>query len=155
MTTPERRLAELGIELPPTPTPAGTYVPAVQVGNLLFLSGLGPRRADGTMVQGKVGADLTIEQGREAARLVALNMLVNIRAALGSLDRVERVVKTLGMVNSAPDFDQHPKVIDGFADLFVEVFGPERGRGARSAVGMAALPNRIAVEVETIVQVRD
>jgi enamine deaminase RidA (YjgF/YER057c/UK114 family) len=155
MTTPERRLAELGLELPPAPKPMGTYVPAVQVGNLLFLSGLGPRRADGTMIQGKVGADLTIEQGREAARLVALNMLANIRAALGSLDRVERVVKTLGMVNSAPDFDQHPKVIDGFADLFVEVFGPDRGRGARSAVGMAALPNRIAVEVETIVQVRD
>ena len=155
MTPPERRLAELGLELPPTPMPMGTYVPAVQVGNLLFLSGLGPRRADGTMIQGKLGADLTIDQGREAARLVALNMLANIRAALGSLDRVERVVKTLGMVNSAPDFDQHPKVIDGFADLFVEVFGPERGRGARSAVGMAALPNRIAVEVETIVQVRD
>ena len=155
MTPPERRLAELGLELPPAPKPMGTYVPAVQVGNLLFMSGLGPRRADGTMIQGKVGADLTIEQGREAARLVALNMLANVRAALGSLDRVERVVKTLGMVNSAPDFDQHPKVIDGFADLFVEVFGPDRGRGARSAVGMAALPNRIAVEVETIVQVRD
>jgi len=155
MTTPERRLVELGLELPPAPKPMGTYVPAVQVGNLLFLSGLGPRRADGTMVQGKVGAGLTIEQGREAARLVALNMLANIRAALGSLDRVERIVKTLGMVNSAPDFDQHPKVIDGFADLLVEVFGPERGRGARSAVGMAALPNRIAVEVETILQVRD
>jgi enamine deaminase RidA (YjgF/YER057c/UK114 family) len=155
MTTPERRLAELGLELPPAPKPIGTYVPAVQVGNLLYLSGLGPRRSDGTMVQGKVGTDLTIEQGREAARLVGLNMLANIRAALGSLDRVERIVKTLGMVNSAPDFDQHPKVIDGYADLFVEVFGPERGRGARSAVGMAALPNRIAVEVETIVQVRD
>jgi enamine deaminase RidA (YjgF/YER057c/UK114 family) len=155
MTTPERRLAELGLELPPAPKPIGTYVPAVQVGNLLYLSGLGPRRSDGTMVQGKVGTDLTIEQGREAARLVGLNMLANIRAALGSLDRVERIVKTLGMVNLAPDFDQHPKVIDGYADLFVEVFGPERGRGARSAVGMAALPNRIAVEVETIVQVRD
>lgn len=155
MTTPERRLAELGLELPPAPKPIGTYVPAVQVGNLLFLSGLGPRRADGTMVQGRLGADLTIEQGRDAARLVGLNMLASIRAALGSLDRVERIVKTLGMVNSAPDFDQQPKVIDGFADLFVEVFGPERGRGARSAVGMAALPNRIAVEVETIVQVRD
>ena len=155
MDSPERRLAELGLELPPAPKPIGTYVPAVQVGNLLFLSGLGPRRADGSMVQGKVGADLTIEQGREAARLVGLNMLANLRAALGSLDRVERVVKTLGMVNSTPEFDQHPKVIDGFANLFVEVFGPERGRGARSAVGMASLPNRIAVEVETIVQVRD
>jgi enamine deaminase RidA (YjgF/YER057c/UK114 family) len=155
MTNPERRLVELGIELPPAPKPMGTYVPGVRVGNLLFLSGLGPRRADGTMIQGKLGAGLTIEQGREAARLVAINMLANVRATLGSLDRVERVVKTLGMVNSAPDFDQHPKVIDGYADLFVEVFGPERGRGARSAVGMAALPMQIAVEVETILQVRD
>ena len=155
MTNPERRLVELGLELPPAPKPMGTYVPGVQVGNLLFMSGLGPRRADGSMIQGKLGAGLTIEQGREAARLVALNMLANIRATLGSLDRVERVVKTLGMVNSAPDFDQHPKVIDGYADLFVEVFGPDRGRGARSAVGMAALPMQIAVEVETILQVRD
>ena len=155
MTNPERRLVELDIELPPAPKPMGTYVPGVQVGTLLFMSGLGPRRADGSMIQGKLGAGLTIEQGREAARLVALNMLANIRATLGSLDRVERVVKTLGMVNSAPDFDQHPKVIDGYADLFVEVFGPDRGRGARSAVGMAALPMQIAVEVETILQVRD
>jgi enamine deaminase RidA (YjgF/YER057c/UK114 family) len=155
MTNPERRLVELGIELPPAPKPMGTYVPGVRVGNLLFMSGLGPRRADGTMIQGKLGAGLTIEQGREAARLVAINMLANVRATLGSLDRVERVVKTLGMVNSAPDFDQHPKVIDGYADLFVEVFGPDRGRGARSAVGMAALPMQIAVEVETILQVRD
>jgi enamine deaminase RidA (YjgF/YER057c/UK114 family) len=155
VTNPERRLVELGLELPPAPKPMGTYVPGVRVGNLLFMSGLGPRRADGSMIQGKLGAGLTIEQGREAARLVALNMLANIRATLGSLDRVERVVKTLGMVNSAPDFDQHPKVIDGYADLFVEVFGPDRGRGARSAVGMAALPMQIAVEVETILQVRD
>jgi len=152
---PERRLAELGIELTPASKPMGTYVPWVQTGNLLFLSGLGPRRPDGTFVAGKLGAGVSIEQGREAARIVGLNMLANIRAALGSLDRVERVVKTLGMVNSAPDFDQHPKVIDGFADLFVEVFGEERGRGARSAVGMAALPMQIAVEVETIIQVRD
>jgi enamine deaminase RidA (YjgF/YER057c/UK114 family) len=155
MTNPERRLVELGLELPPAPKPMGTYVPGVRVGDLLFMSGLGPRRADGTMIQGKLGAGLTIEQGREAARLVGLNMLANVRAILGSLDRVERVVKTLGMVNSAPDFDQHPKVIDGYADLFVEVFGPERGRGARSAVGMAALPMQIAVEVETILQVSD
>jgi enamine deaminase RidA (YjgF/YER057c/UK114 family) len=154
VTNPERRIVELGIELPPASRPMGTYVPSVQAGNLLFLSGLGPRRPDGSFIAGKLGADLTIEQGREAARLVGLNMLANIRAALGSLDRVERVVKTLGMVNSAPDFDRHPAVIDGFADLFVEVFGEDRGRGARSAVGMAALPMQIAVEVETIVQVR-
>ena len=151
---PEQRLAELGIELPPAPKPVGTYVPGVVVGNLLFMSGVGPRRADGSMIAGKLGADLDIDQGREAARLVGLNMLANIRAVLGSLDRVERVVKTLGMVNAAPGFDAQPKVIDGFADLFVEVFGPDRGRGARSAVGMAALPMQIAVEVEMILQVR-
>jgi enamine deaminase RidA (YjgF/YER057c/UK114 family) len=151
---PEQRLVELGIELPPAPRPMGTYVPGVLVGDLLFMSGLGPRHADGTMISGKVGRDLDIEQARAAARLVGLNMLANIRAILGSLDRVERVVKTLGMVNSAPDFDQQPKVIDGYADLFVEVFGEDRGRGARSAVGMAALPMQIAVEVETILKVR-
>lgn len=151
---PERRLAELGIELPPAPTPMGTYVPGVIVGDLLFMSGLGPRRPDGTAITGKVGADLTIEQGREAARWVALNMLANVRAVLGSLDRVERVVKTLGMVNAAPDFTAHPKVIDGFADVFVQVFGEDRGKGARSAVGMGSLPGQIAVEVETILQIR-
>ncbi|MFZ4757097.1 MAG: RidA family protein [Burkholderiaceae bacterium] len=151
---PEQRLVELGIELPPAPRPMGTYVPGVLVGDLLFMSGLGPRHADGTMISGKVGRDLDIEQARAAARLVGLNMLANIRAILGSLDRVERVVKTLGMVNSAPDFDQQPKVIDGYADLFVEVVGEDRGRGARSAVGMAALPMQIAVEVETILKVR-
>lgn len=152
---PERRLVELGIELPPPSKPMGLYVPCVQVGAVLFLSGLGPRRPDGSFIAGKVGADLTLEQGRDAARLVGLNMLANIRAHLGSLDRVERVVKTLGMVNSAPGFDRHPAVIDGFAELFAQVFGNERGIGARSAVGMAALPLQIAVEVETIVQVRD
>jgi hypothetical protein len=107
------------------------------------------------MIAGKLGADVDVQLGREAARLVGLNMLANIRAVLGSLDRVERVVKTLGMVNSAPGFEAQPKVIDGFSDLFVEVFGPDRGRGARSAVGMASLPSQIAVEVEMILQVRD
>ena len=151
----EDRLAALGLQLPPVPKPIGNYVAGVAVGNLLFMSGIGPRRPEGGVVAGRLGESMDIEQGYQAAQLVALNMLANIRAALGSLDRVERVVKTLGMVNSAPDFDQHPKVIDGFADLLVQVFGEERGRGARSAVGMAALPMQIAVEVETIVQVRD
>ncbi len=155
MSTPEQRLAELGIELPPAPRPMGTYVPGVRVGNLLFMSGVGPRRADGTAIVGKVGAELSLEQGREAARVVALNMLANVRAVVGSLDRVERVVKTLGMVNAVPEFDRHPAVIDGFADVFVEVFGPEHGRGARSAVGMGSLPGRIAVEVEMVLQLRD
>lgn len=151
---PERRLAELGLVLPPVPTPQGNYRPWVLTGDLLYTAGLGPRRADGTFISGKLGADLDIDQGREAARLVGLNLLAVIRAALGSLDRVDQVVKTLGMVNATPDFGAHPKVIDGFADLFAEVFGPERGVGARSAVGMASLPSQIAVEVETIVRVR-
>ena len=155
MTNPERRLVELGIELPPAPKPMGTYVPGVQVGNLLFMSGLGPRRADGSMIQGKLGAGLTIEQGREAARLVALNMLANIRATLGSLDRVERVVKTLGMVNATPDFKFHPAVINGCSELWGQVWGEDAGIGARSAVGMGSLPGNIAVEIEAIFELNE
>ena len=151
---PERRLAELGIELPPASKPMGTYVPWVQTGNLLFLSGLGPRRPDGTFVAGKLGAGVSIEQGREAARIVGLNMLANIRAALGSLDRVERVVKTLGMVNSAPGFTRQPSVINGFSDLILELYGPEIGAHSRSAVGMAELPFNIPVEIEAEVEIR-
>ena len=151
----EARLKELGIELPPAPKPIGNYVPGVQSGNLLFMSGIGPRRADGGSITGKLGAGMSVEEGYAAARAVGLNMLANIRAVIGSLDRVERVVKVLGMVNAAPDFNDMPKVINGFSDLFVEVFGAERGRGARSAVGMAALPNQIAVEVEMVLEVRD
>ena len=149
----EARLKELQIELPPAPKPIGNYIAGVQVGNLLFMSGCGPRRADGTAIIGKLGVDLNVEQGYEAARVVGLNMLANIRSVIGSLDRIERVVKVLGMVNAAPTFDQMPKVINGFSDLFVEILGAERGRGARSAVGMATLPNQIAVEVEMVLQV--
>lgn len=148
----EKRLKELGIELPPPPPPGGNYVPAVRSGNLLFLSGVGPRSADGKLITGKVGETLTIDEGYAAARLTALNLLANIRAELGSLDKVKRVVKTLGMVNAAPTFSQPPAVINGCSDLFVEIYG-EPGRGARSAVGMAALPHQIAVEVEMIVEV--
>ncbi len=151
----EARLKELGIELPPAPKPIGNYVAGVRAGNLLFMSGIGPRRSDGSSITGKLGTDLTTEEGYAAARVVALNMLTNIRSVIGTLNRVERVVKVLGMVNSAPDFDQMPKVINGFSDLFVELFGEERGRGARSAVGMVALPNQIAVEVEMVLQVSD
>ena len=150
----ETRLKELGLELPPVPKPAGNYVGSIQVGELLFLSGCGPRRHDGTLIQGKLGADLTADQGYAAARVVGLNMLANIRQALGSLDRVAQVVKVLGMVNATPDFAESPKVINGFSDLFVEVFGVQAGTGARSAVGLAALPGRMAVEVEMIVQVK-
>ncbi len=151
----ESKLKELGIELPPVPKPIGNYVAGVRSGNLLFMSGIGPRRSDGSSITGKLGADLTTEEGYAAARVVALNMLANIRSVIGSLNRVERVVKVLGMVNSAPHFEQMPKVINGFSDLFVELFGEERGRGARSAVGMVALPNQIAVEVEMVLQVSE
>lgn len=151
--TIEARLKELGLDLPPPPAPGGNYVPSVQTGNLLFLSGVGPRRPDGSYLCGRLGADLDIDQGYLAARLTALNMLANIRLALGSLDRIERVVKVLGMVNSTPDFDSPPRVINGFSDLFVDLLGNVRGRGARSAVGMVSLPSGIAVEVEMVIEV--
>lgn len=151
----EQRVKDLGLELPSPPGSAGNYVPGVQVGNLLFLSGASPRRADGSRVTGKVGIDLDVEQGYEAARLAGLAMLARIRQVVGSLDRVARVVKVLGMVNSAPDFERQPKVIDGFSDLMVEVFGESSGRGARAAVGMAALTARLAVEIEMVVELKD
>jgi enamine deaminase RidA (YjgF/YER057c/UK114 family) len=148
----EAKLKEMGIELPAAPKPAGNYVAAVQAGALLFMSGCGPHKPGGGIISGKVGGDLSIEQGYDAARLVGLNILANVRAHLGSLDRVARVVKVLGMVNATPDFRDHPKVINGFSDLMVEVFG-DKGRGARSAVGMISLPMQIAVEVEMILEV--
>ena len=151
-TTAEQRLAELGIELPPVPPPVANFIRPRQVGNLLFLSGHGPQHADGHRDQGKVGSDLTVEQAKASARLTGLNLLATARAYLGSLDRVQCVVKVLGMVHSAPGFGRQPEVIDGFSDLMVEVFG-EAGRHARSAVGMAELPFGIPVEIEMILQV--
>ncbi|MBK8653776.1 MAG: RidA family protein [Haliscomenobacter sp.] len=148
----DERLKELGIELPPASSPVANYVNAVQTGNLVFLAGKGPLKPDGTYITGKVGADLTLEQGYQAARLTGINQLAALKAELGSLDRVKRIVKVLGMVNSTPDFVDHPKVINGFSDLMVEVFG-DKGKHARSAVGMASLPNGIAVEVELIVEI--
>jgi len=150
----EQRLADLGLQLPPVPKPIGNYVAGVPVGNLLFMSGIGPRKPEGGVIAGRVGADMSVQQGYDAARLVGLNMLANIRSVLGSLDRIERVVKVLGMVNCTPEFNEHPKVINGFSDLFVELLGEARGRGARSAVGMGSLPNQIAVEVEMVLQIR-
>ena len=149
----EARLVELGLELPPAPKPGGTYSPAVQVGPVLYISGHGPLRPDKSLITGKVGADLTEEQGRQAARQVGLTILATLRRELGSLDRVERWVKVLGMVNAAPDFDRHPQVINGFSDLMVELYG-EAGRAARSAVGMGSLPSNIAVEIEAVVLLR-
>jgi enamine deaminase RidA (YjgF/YER057c/UK114 family) len=150
----EARVKELGLVLPPAPKPVATYVPCVRVGNLLYVSGHGPLRPDRTLVTGRVGAELNEAQGRDAARVVGLAMLATLQAQLGTLDRVVRLIKTLGMVNSAPDFLNHPQVINGFSDLMVEVFG-ESGKGARSAVGMGPLPGNIAVEVEAIFEIRD
>jgi enamine deaminase RidA (YjgF/YER057c/UK114 family) len=149
----EARIKELGLTLPQPPKPLGNYVPGVRVGNLLFLSGHGPLRGDGVPpARGKVGRDLSIEDGYKVAREVGINLLGSTRMLLGSLDKVKRVVKVLGMVNSAEGFGDQPKVINGFSDLMVEVFG-ENGRHARSAVGMAELPMGIPVEIEMILEV--
>ncbi len=152
VASPEERLAKLGIVLPPAPQPVANYVNGVQTGRLIFLAGKGPKRADGSEIHGKLGADLSIEEGYEAARLTAINQLAVLKTMLGDLNRVTRVVKVLGMVNSDPDFVEQPAVINGFSDLIVEVFG-DRGRHARAAVGMASLPRGQAVEIEMIVEV--
>jgi enamine deaminase RidA (YjgF/YER057c/UK114 family) len=152
-TSAEARLKELNITLPPVPAPVANYVDAVRVGNLLFLAGNGP--PPDWKYKGKVGKDLTVKEGYDTARQVGLIMLAKVRAAVGNLDRVQRVVKVFGMVNSAEGFGDQPKVINGFSDLMVEVFGEAIGKHARSAVGMAGLPFNIAVEVEMIVEVAD
>lgn len=150
----EARIVELKLILPPAPKPVATYVPCVQVRELVYVSGHGPLRPDKTMVTGRVGDEMTEEQGKDAARVVGLAVLASLKNYLGSLDRVVRLVKVLGMVNAAPDFKNHPQVINGFSDLMVEVFG-DPGKGARSAVGMGSLPGNISVEVEAIFEVRD
>jgi enamine deaminase RidA (YjgF/YER057c/UK114 family) len=149
----EARLKELNITLPPPGTPMANYVGAVRVGPLLFVSGHGPIRTDGKpSARGKLGRELSVEQGYKVAREVGLNLLSTTRASLGSLDRVKRVVKVLGMVASAEGFNEQPKVINGFSDLMVEVFG-DAGKHARSAVGLAELPMGIPVEIEMVLEV--
>jgi len=148
----EKGLKELGISLPAAPKPVANYVPSVRVGNLLFVSGHGPYNDGKTILSGKLGKDLTVEQGYQTARNVALNALSSVKAALGDLVKVRRVVKLLGMVNCTEDFKDQPKVINGASDLLVEVFG-EAGKHARSAVGMQSLPNEIPVEIEMIMEV--
>ena len=154
MPTPEARVRALGLTLPPPPAPLGTYVPFRRAGNLLFLSGVGPRLADGGMIAGQVGAELSLGQGIEAARQCGLNLLTNIRACTGTLNAVDTIVKVFGMVNAVPGFGDHPKVIDGCTDLFVAIFG-DAGKPARSAVGMGSLPRNIAVEIEAVVLLAD
>jgi enamine deaminase RidA (YjgF/YER057c/UK114 family) len=150
----ETKLKEKGIALIPPSSPIANYVNAVRVGNLLYLSGRGPSKADGTYITGKVGKDLTIEQGYEAARLTAISHLSVLKTELASLNKVKRIVKVLGMVNCTEDFKDQPKVINGYSDLMVEIFG-EKGKHARSAVGVNALPMGIAVEVEVIVEIEE
>jgi len=149
---PAGRLVNLGIELPEVSPPVANYVRTVRSGNLVFTSGHGPRQSDGTLVTGKLGRDLTVQQGYEAARLTAIALLASLEQEIGDLSKVRRVVKVTGMVNSDPEFTDQSKVINGCSDLLVEVFG-ERGRHARAAVGMAALPMGIAVEIEMVVEV--
>jgi enamine deaminase RidA (YjgF/YER057c/UK114 family) len=152
--SPEERLKEKGIVLIAPSAPVANYVNVVRVGNLLFLSGKGPNKPDGSYVTGKVGKDLTIEQGYEAARLAAISHLSVLKAELGDLNKVKRIVKVLGMVNCTDGFKDQPKVINGYSDMMVDIFG-DKGKHARSAVGMNALPLGIAVEVEVIVEVEE
>ena len=146
----EARVHELRLDLPPAPKPLAVYKPLVVLGNVAYVSGHGPVRTDGTLIVGRVGETMDLDGGRAAARQVGLAILSTLRSELGSLDRVSRVIKLLGMVNCTPDFPDHPKVINGCSELFADVFGRERGIGARSAVGMGSLPGQIAVEIEAI-----
>src|SRR5436305_3881762 len=144
----DARITQLRLTLPPAPKPVATYLTAARHGDLLYVSGHGPLRPDGTLHVGKVGDDLDVEQGKAAARQTGLAILATLRSHLGSLDKVDRLIKVLGMVNCTPEFRDHPQVINGCSELFVEVFGSENGMGARSAVGMGSLPGNIAVEIE-------
>ena len=152
MTDIDTTLRDMGLSLPSATTPAGSYVPVVQTGNLLFVSGQIPVEADGTRHTGRCGEDVTVEVAQAAAQLCALNILAQVKAALGSLDRVARIVKVNGYVNSTPDFPDHPKVVNGASDLFVKLFG-ENGKHARAAIGVANLPFGVCVEVEAVVEI--
>lgn len=151
--TPEQRIAALGLTLPTSPAPVANYVPYRWAGNLLFLSGQGPRRADGSFEVGRLGKNATVDDGYRAARITGLQLLAVAKAAINELSRIEAVVKLLGMVNAEPDFTDHPKVINGCSDLLVETLG-DAGRHARSAVGMGSLPSGIMVEIEAILLIR-
>ena len=148
------RLAQLGIELPPPPEPKGVYRPLIVVGDLAYTAGHLPVRSDGSLIQGRVGAELDVAAAAEAARWTALGLLATLKRSLGSLDRVRRVVKVLGMVNGTRDFTQQPAVLNGCSELLAEVFGPESGVGVRSAVGVASLPLGVPVEIEAVFEIK-
>ncbi len=152
MAKVEAKLAELGYQLPPAPDPVGNYLPITRSGNIMWLAGVGSRRADGGRISGKLGVDLTVGEGYEGARWAALNLLARMKAELGDLDRVTRILKVVGMVNSDPSFTEQAAVVDGASDLFVALYG-ERGRHARSAPGMAALPGNTAVICDCVIEV--
>jgi enamine deaminase RidA (YjgF/YER057c/UK114 family) len=153
-TPPDTRIQELHLSLPPAPKPVAKYRTALLLGDLLYVSGHGPLQVDGSLIKGRVGADLTLEQGQAAARQVGLAVLSTVRATLGSLNKVKRLVKTFGLVLCTPEFTDQPKVINGFSELMAEVFGDEAGVGVRSAVGTSSLPSGMAVEVECVFQVQ-
>ena len=149
----EAKLTQLNLELPSPPEPAGVYKPLVVAGNMAYASGHGPVQSDGTMMTGRVGTDVDQQAGYDAARLTGLALLATLRSNLGNLDHIKQVVKVLGMVNAAPDFQNHPAVINGCSELFAQVFGEANGVGARSAVGMGSLPGNITVEIEAIFEI--
>jgi enamine deaminase RidA (YjgF/YER057c/UK114 family) len=150
MLTPEENFASLGLSLPPAPKPLGVYKPCLVDGKYLYLSGHGTVKEDGTLIIGRIGEDMDIEAGKLAARQVGLAMLATIKANIGSLNRIKRVIKVLGMVNCTPDFERHPYVINGCSELFATIWGTENGIGVRSAVGMGSLPDNIPVEIEAL-----
>ena len=149
----EAKIAEFELQLPPAPKPGGVYQPVLIIGNFAYVSGHGPVLEDESYIVGRVGSDLDAAAGKNAARQTGLAILASLRARLGSLDRIKQLVKSFGMVNATPDFAEHPQVVNGYSELMAEVFGPEKGVGARSAVGMGSLPNNIAVEIEAVFEV--
>lgn len=154
-TSPEENFAALGLTLPPAPKPLGVYKPGLKVDHFYYVSGHGTVQADGSLIIGRIGKDLDIEQGKLAARQVGLAILATLKAQLGSLNRIKRVIKVLGMVNATEDFERHPYVINGCSELFAQVWGEENGIGVRSAVGMGTLPDNIPVEIEAVFELND
>ncbi len=153
--TPDQNFAKLGLTLPPAPKPLGVYKPFLRVGNLIYVSGHGTVQEDGSLIIGKVGVDFDKDEAKLAARQVGLAILATLKANLGSLDRIKRVIKVLGMVNATPDFERHPFVINGCSELFAHVWGEDNGVGVRSAVGMGSLPDNIPVEIEAVFELAE
>lgn len=155
MTTPDENFAALSLQLPPAPTPKGVYKPCLIVGNFIYVSGHGPYMPDDSLMTGRVGSEVDMDFGKAAAQQTGLAILATLKAALGSLNRIKRVVKVLGMVNAVPEFGEHPKVINGCSELFLQIWGEENGVGVRSAVGMGSLPGNISVEIEAMFELTE